>query len=869
MKKFTLIFLLAFMVVSSMAQTIKNPKDFFGFMPGDDQKLFDYKTLISYFQHLDAQSDKLKLIEIGESPMGRKMYVAMISSAENIAQLDALKNINKELALNSKLTDSERNTMIDKGKVFCLATLSMHSTEVAPAQASPLYCYSLLTDTDERTKFILNNVVFMVVPNHNPDGMDMIVEHYNKYKGTLYEGSSMPGVYHKYVGHDNNRDFVTLTQTDSKAIARLYNTEWFPQVFVEKHQMGATGPRYYVPPSHDPIAEVVPEEIWTWIGTFGSTILKDMTLDGHSGVSTHYLFDEYWPGATGTCMWKNVIAFLTEAASVRVATPIYIEPSELRVGGKGLSEYKKSVNMPMPWDGGWWRLSDLVNYEISSINSMLHTAALFRKDILKVRNDLCKKMIEQGKTEAPYYYIMPRNQHDLSELSGIVNLMLEHGVEVYELNKNTTNEGITYQQGDIVIPLSQPYRPFIKEVMEKQQYPERHYTPNGELIKPYDIASWSLPLHRAVSCTIIENRNTDIENNLKRLESKLVLRNKTPENYKYVVFSANNNESYKAVFAASSKKVTVYRTKAAFTNGSTPIPAGSFLIEKNNSLAEIIENLSVSPEFVLEEINVEKTKITFPRIALVETYFHDMDAGWTRFVFDSYQIPFTVLRPSDLEKTDWAKNFDVVVFPDKDKNVLMEGKTKSSTGYFPSAYPPEFAKGMGKNGFKKLMNFVQNGGIVLSWGASTALFEGTITLDGETETAPKEEFALPFRNEAENIQKNGLYIQGSLVNMKFVQNQTLTYGMPAETGVFYRGEQVFVTSIPTLDMDRRIIGLFPDKDILLSGFAEKEQEIANKAGMIWLKKGKGQLVLYAFCPQFRASTQGTFKLLFNGLLLEK
>ena len=91
-----------------------------------------------------------------------------------------------------------------------------------------------------------------------------------------------------------------------------------------------------------------------------------MTAEGLAGVSQHYIFDDYWPGSTETCIWKNVIGFLTEAASARTATPIYIEPTELRVSGKGLSEYKKSINMLLPWEGGWWRLGDIVEYEIVS-----------------------------------------------------------------------------------------------------------------------------------------------------------------------------------------------------------------------------------------------------------------------------------------------------------------------------------------------------------------------------------------------------------------------------------------------------------------------------------------------------------------------
>ena len=205
------------------------------------------------------------------------MYIAFISSEENISNLQKFKHINKDLALNAHLDESVRKQYFKEGKVFVLATLSMHSTEVGPSQSAPLIAYDLITTTDEKKLEWLDNVVYMMIPSHNPDGMDMVVDNYKKHKGTKYDGASLPDVYHKYVGHDNNRDFVILSQSDSKAIASIYNQTWFPQVMVEKHQMGSTGVRYFVPPNHDPIAENIDAGIWNWNGIFGSNIITDLT----------------------------------------------------------------------------------------------------------------------------------------------------------------------------------------------------------------------------------------------------------------------------------------------------------------------------------------------------------------------------------------------------------------------------------------------------------------------------------------------------------------------------------------------------------------------------------------------------------------
>jgi hypothetical protein len=413
-----------------------------------------------------------------------------------------------------------------------------------------------------------------MVPCHNPDGMNMIVNHYNKYKGTKYEGSSMPGVYHKYVGHNINRDFVTLSQSETKAISVIFSKEWFPQVLVEKHQMGSRGPRYFVPPMHDPITENVAAELWNWTWVFGSNMIKDMTAQGLSGISQHYLFDDYWPGSTETCNWKNVIGLLTEAASVRYAKPIYVEPTELSVYGKGLAEYKKSINMPEPWPGGWWRLSDIIQYEIESTKSVLKTASLQREEILRYRNDLCKAEVNTGKTKPPYYYIMPLKQHDQSELVNLVNLLNEHGVNVFKLNTPVIIENRNYSGGDIVVPLAQAFRPFIKEVMEKQQFPLRHYTPNGKIIKPYDITSWSLPLHKGVKSFEIKIRSEELEKNIEKIDFPFNLRENIVEDLNTIIFSVNNNESFKFAFTA---------------------------------IKNLFENLNVSPIFMNNKISYKAT----------------------------------------------------------------------------------------------------------------------------------------------------------------------------------------------------------------------------------------------------------------------
>jgi hypothetical protein len=843
---------------------VPDPVSVFGFAPGADRKLIDYSQLIDYVEQVADASPRVAVTEIGRTTLDRPMKLVFISSPENLARLDELRSINRRLALDPLIPDGERESLVASSPVFLMATLSMHSGEVGPAQTLPLLTHLLATTDDPEILKWLDDVVVMVVACLNPDGMDMIVNHYRKNLDTPYEGGSMPGLYHHYVGHDNNRDFVALTQAESRAVSRTYSTDWYPQVLIDKHQMGKTGPRYFVPRYHDPIAENIDGGLWTWSDVFGSGMAREIGAAGLTGVASNWVFDEYWPGATTTSHWKGVISLLTEAASARVATPVFVEKSERRVRGKGLSEYKKSVNMPSPWPGGWWRLGDIVNYELASWRGALKTASMMREEILTFRNDLCRAEIERGRTEPPYYYVIPSIQHDASERDHLVALLAEHGVEVARLAADVTVGDRSFAAGDFVVPLAQPYRPFIKEVMEHQRYPVRHYTPDGEVIRPYDITSWSLPLHLGVTAIELETRSESLEAALAGLDDPGVTRPQTDTVWG-VALDPRDNASYRVVFAALEAGARVARAPEGLTVGETTMPPGTFVVEKpRGAVAESLAGTRFHP--LAARPDVELISIAKPRVALIETWYHDMDAGWTRYLLEDYGVAYTVVRPGDVATADLAGSFDVVVFPDADKDVLTEGKYKTAGEYLVNDYPPECRKGLGEDGTKQLNAFIESGGTIVAWGRSTEVFFENLTF-GEGDQAMEVE--LPVRDDAEDLGEAGFYAPGSLLSVQLSTDHPVSWGMPAEFGVFTRGRPVLATELPILIADRRVLGVFPEQEILLSGYAENVELLADRPAMVWARAGRGQFVFFGFQPQFRASTPGTFKLIFNSLLLPK
>jgi hypothetical protein len=399
--------------------------------------------------------------------------------------------------------------------------------------------------------------------------------------------------------------------------------------------------------------------------------------------------------------------------------------------------------------------------------------------------------------------------------------------------------------------------------MEAQEYPVRHFTHGGKVIRPYDITSWSLPLQKGLESHEIDQYTSLIDNNIEKLPLNFNFMTPPEKGAWGMAFNVNENESFKDAFTLLSEKNKVYRTEEDFTVDGKIIPKGSFIASGSSDLKKLQASMTAAPVFLQKKPSVKMQEVRLPRIAMMVTWFHDMDAGWTRFVFDTYHIPYTVIHPEDIATEDLS-NYDFLIFPDMSKSVLMDGKY-SENGYYQPNFPPQYTQGIGKPGLQKIMEFVNNGGKILSWGKSTDLFEGTQKI--KSEKGQETEFVLPIRNIGPQLRKQGLYCPGTLIAVNWKPDHPLTLGMESRTGIFYRGNPVFTTSLPGFEMDRRVIGWFPEEHLIMSGYAENIKLVGNKPIMVWLRRGKGQMVLYGFSPIFRDSTPVTYKLVFNALFI--
>lgn len=469
-----------------LAAQIPSPSQHLKMDIGADRTLADYRQIRSYFDMLAAASPRVDLEVLGKTVHGQEMIMAVISSEENIRNKERIKETAKRLADPRGLSDAEAERLARDGKAVVLVTCNIHSTEIASSQMAMEWAHALATANDAETKRRLDNVVLLLVPSLNPDGQIMITDYYRKYVGTKYEGGRLPWLYHEYVGHDNNRDWYMLTQPETRAMSRAIYHDWNPQVFVDEHQMGSEGPRMFIPPFADPIDPDVHPLIWREVNMVGSNMAFRLEQAGKSGLIYGYSFDAYWLGGTrNTGWWKNITGLLLEVASARIASPVYIEPSELRGGSKGLIEYKPTINHPNPWKGGWWRMRDIMDYERIASDALLELASTYRHDLL--RNLVTRARDAIAYAEPGEAYVIPKDQRDWPTAQHLAWLMAEHNVEVRQA-----------ANGDYWIPLAQPYSKFVLEMLEPQRYPEVRLQAGRDILRPYDVATWTLPLQMGV-----------------------------------------------------------------------------------------------------------------------------------------------------------------------------------------------------------------------------------------------------------------------------------------------------------------------------------------------------------------------------------
>ena len=828
---------------------IPSPESFLGHRVGADRKLAPWPKVVEYLRRLDAASDRISIESAGKSTQGNDMMVVVLTSEENQKSLERYREIARRLANPDGLSEEEARALAAQGKTIALVTCSIHSTEVGSTQMALEFAHDVATTQDPALLSWLNDVILLLMPSINPDGQVMVVDWYNKYVGTPYEGGPMPWLYHVYVGHDDNRDFYMLTQKESQAVNDVLYHRWFPQIFLDEHQMGSTGPRMFVPPQADPLAPEVNSLIFRQADLLGTLMSMRLEEGGKLGVGSNMIFDSYWPGGTrNTAWWKNVTGLLTEVASADVATPVYVEPGELRGGVKGLPEYKRQSNFPSPWPGGWWRLRDIVEYELIATRAFLESGARYRESLLTNVYRMARTATERGMKEAPYAFLIPPDQRDPVSAALLVELLLRHGVRIERAQSAFTVGRAAYPAGTYVIPAAQPYREFLLTMLRKQRYPEIVPFPGGPVFPPYDVTAWSLPLSMGVDVLEAE-APVPATASRQPIDAPAWPGGTVARGAGGYLIShaADSAVTLQNRLLAQGKKV--YWLKQG---GDLYVPAGEVTPE---ALSKLSAELHVPVTPVAQAPTGPAYRVKPIRVGLYKPWVASIDEGWTRFLLERYGFNFVNLSNDPLKDGTFQNKVDVVLLPSVEPAILDKGEPGSAEARrLWEPLPPPYAGGIGEGG-AKLKKWVEDGGTLVALDAST---EYVIDL-----------FGLPVRNVLDRVPEEQFHVPGSMLRILMDTTHPLSYGMSAEEVAYFADSPAFQTSPPDARISRRVVATYPEnaQDILVSGYLKGGDKLEKKAAVVEYQVGKGRIVLIGFRPQHRAQPHRTFKLLWNALYL--
>ena len=817
---------------------IPTPESHFGFRMGADGRLADAADIEKYFELVAAGSDRVKIADLGPTTEGRRTIAAIVSAPENIRNLDQIRADNQRLADPRTLPADEARRLSATHKVIVAIGCSIHATEIGATQAANELLHELATSNDPATLGQLRDVVLIIIPMLNPDGHRLVVDWYNKYTGTAFDGGPMPWADHKYAGHDINRDGFMMNLAESRNLSRFFYTEWHPQVFLAMHQMDNGGQRFVAPPNADPIDANYDPIIWREAALLGSAMTLELERDQRAGVASSSPFDYYFPGYEDSApLGHNTVCLLTEAAGVKVASPLAETRADPRV----------RIGAPHPWPGGRWTLRDIVDYDLGAARGLLRAAAAYRGELVRNFYDMGQRAVDAGRRGGPSAFVIPPEQHDALAVATLERLLVLGAVEIERALEPFRAGDTAYPAGSDLILLSQPYRAYVKTLLERQDYPAGA-SPNQ---RPYDVAGWTLPAQMGVDVRTIDRpfeppaTSRITLQTLATSSAGTIWGDRKPGHY-FVETRGNAGAIAVNRLLAAGLKAS-WTARAATVNGYV-YPAGSVVVPTTKAaepaLAAIATQLNLRVDGVKGKPSTSPSFVRpadRARVALYKPWSDNSDEGWTRWLLEQYEFPFTSLNNADVRAGGLRARYDAIVLPSAAAELLVDGQS-------PDSMPPEYVGGLGEAGIRELDTFVRAGGTLICLDQACAL-----AIDA---------FKLPIRD-VTRVPRDQFFSPGSLLRVELDPSQPLSYGMPAQTSGFFAYSSAYEVAPDATTVET--IARYGAKDLLVSGWLEGEPVIAGRAAIVSASVGTGRVVLFGFRVQHRAQSLATFRLLFNAI----
>ena len=836
--------LLALLTVPAAA-AVPTPAEFLGFEPGADRKLADWTQIGAYMRRLAETSPRVRVEEVGKTTDGLPFLVVTITSERNMARLEEIRRDNLRLAEPRGLDPSEAESLIARGRTIVALNHGIHSSEVGTTQAALVTAHRLASADDVETRAVLDETVVVMLPSHNPDGTQKVTEWYRTSIGKPWEGGTLPFLYQRYTGHDNNRDWYMFTQVESRLTVQHVYDRWRPQIVHDVHQMGSRGARLFAPPYVDPWEPNVDPALIAGVNAMGAHVAARLTTEGKKGVVIHGIYDA-WSPARAYPHTHGSVRVLSETASALMASPSTMPFEDLRAG-IGYDPKVRSWNFPDPWLGGPWRLRDVVGYQVAANAAVLAHAAAHRTYWLRTMYEANRRAAART---TPYAFVLPAAQPDPLAAAALLGALRTGAIEIHRARDGFEAGGKRYAKDSHVVLMQQPFSGFAKMLLERQRYPDRRPAPGAAPQRPYDVTAHTLPLLMGVHVDEIAARFTaDLE-----AAPAGVAPGRVEKGGGAFLAFGHRTADLVALGRLLRAGIPVRWATSAFRDRGRDFPAGTLLAPASArrdltamaaELGLVVRPVTRAPAAALA--------IRLPRVGLYQSYVASMDEGWTRYVFEQQMgVAYETLRDADVRKGGLRARFDAIVLPDQPARQIVDGHRKD-------AVPPEMTGGIGKEGAAALHAFVEAGGTLIALDSASELAIDALKLSVVDVLAP---FHAPAAESAEGAAARNeppFYSPGALLAVETDPAHPLAHGLDPEAAIWFESSPAFDVA------SGRVVARYPRADPLRSGWLLGHEKLHGRAALVEAPVGRGRAVLFGFRPQYRAQSWATYVPFLNAI----
>jgi hypothetical protein len=910
-------------------KTVTTPKQFFGFNMGDDYCLANYQQLKGYWEKLEKESDRIKLVTIGTTEEGRPHLAAIVTSPANHKKLDQYKQTARRLAVADGLTEAEARKLAAAGKAVVWIDGGLHASETLCAQALIETVYQFLAADDAETLRILDDVVILFV-HANPDGHDLVADWYMREKEpTRRSLAGLPRLYQKYIGHDNNRDFYANTQAETKNLNRFMYREWLPQIMYNHHQSGPAGTVLFCPPFRDPFNYFCDPLVLNGIDSVGAAMMQRFLTEGKPGATSRSgaPYSTWFNGGLRTTAgFHNIIGLLTETIGSPTPTQIPLVPAKQLPKGDYLA----------PIAPQRWRFRQSVDYSVTANKAVLDYASRHREQLLyniwlmghnaiergnrdswtitpKVveaaqggnRNaapggqggrggggggnaaggrgggatDFAKLFRDPAKRDARGY-ILPADQPDFLTATKFINTLLGTGVTVHRASADFEVAGKKYPKGSYVVKCGQAFRAHVLDMFEPQDHPNDFAYPGGPPIRPYDSAGYTPAFQMAIRFDRILDGFDGPFEEIKGL-TVLPPPARVQDAADAVGFFLNQrmNDSFRAVNRLQKAGEEVRRLQGSAEVAGVKHPAGTFYIPRKPTTLAVLEKIAAEIGTPFQGSKAapgpEAVALKPARIALWDRYGGSMPSGWTRWLLEQFEFPFKLVYAPELDKGDLREKFDVLILVDGAYGARGGSGGGGGAGGFGDR-PDDGGGAANRPGDDPYRD--QRGNLT----QKTTLPQlkkfleagGTILAIGSS-TRLGAELGLPVANylteaaeadQEQPLSSTKFYVPTSVLRARVDPATPLTWGLDEQVDVVFSTSPTFRLTSGAEAKGVRRVAWFDTSTPLRSGWAWGQSHLEGGTAVVDARVGKGRLALFGPQVLFRGQPHGTFKFVFNGIV---